>query len=298
MGRRLRGDAPYAGPDRPDTAARLWHGVLEGTRWAALDTLPLPTTGMLRPLHSSPLLRYGDTLAWAHEMDRPDGQRDMVVYERRGGKWSHEVARTVFGSYPRLAHSPSAGLVLAVVQPRPEPPGLMRDGNSLIFWTRRPDWRALRKVVPSTLEQVHAPWLSLAPEGGVLGWQAWIENPADGSVRREAHAMFGRLDERNEPIVVLDSAVSSSSFLAPVALGRSRVWVLDHHPAPGEPSEIRFVRDSAGAVSVLGRIPNPYTTRFVAAPASPSDVVIAGGFYDTPNRTLVTLLIRARLECG
>jgi hypothetical protein len=280
---------------RSDTgAARLWHGVYDGRRWTQLEPLPLPPESTIRPKFASRLLQRGDTLFWAMTVITPTDDHHIALFERRGGRWSYEAVPD-FHARVELAHSDTLGLILAVTGGSIDPPAGF---NSLILWARRPTWRPLRLVVEGKAEgPVHVPWLHLSPTGGVLSWHTDVSD-GSGKYRQEARAMIGRLEERNESVITLDSSVASTqNFFAPVLLpGGLRLWVIDHEFSKGQQSEIRFVSDSAQSAVVLGRTPNPYVTSIAATAPAPSELLVTGLHY-IPNKYIESLLLRARVEC-
>lgn len=245
---------PDTGNPDPQRAARLWYGVLDGVCWTTIESLPLPPGGTVEPIvFASSLARRADALGWALPVDRRGLISGILVYERRGGEWTHEVVPTGFAKVD-LSYSDTLGLVLAVRQGDFR---LRRDANSLLFWVRQPEWRILRSVVRGSEEQVHRPSLIITPERSTLTWMAEV-NGMDGLVRYEAHAMIGSLEKRNEPIITLDSAVVPAHPISFVPLTAGpRVWVTDHLLAGGEDREIRFVRESSGLGVVLGRSARP-----------------------------------------
>jgi hypothetical protein len=154
------------GDMRPDSALRLWHGVIEGGRWAALETMPMPDRGTLRPQGASSLVHRNGALAWAMTLTSAQEREKIILYEFKDGRWSYEQVPTSHAQV-EPAYTDSLGLLLAVVQ---ADPALRSDGNSLLLWARQPAWRVLRTVVPGSREQVFHPSLRFTPDGAVLGW--------------------------------------------------------------------------------------------------------------------------------
>ncbi|HEX2076056.1 MAG TPA: hypothetical protein VHG08_00055 [Longimicrobium sp.] len=285
----------YTGRSRPFTVERLWHGVLDGARWRRLEPVPVPAGDgdTLDVTHASALLRVGDTLFWAASLRRP-GVDATTLFAGRGGAWEHEIVPTLGAGYPRIAHADSLGLVLAVVGPDRTLPS---DGNSLILWTRRPEWRPYRKLVPSSREQVYDPWISLSPGSEVAGWVAGVEDSA--GARTEAHAMWGRLDQ-GAPVAVLDPAVRTYGQFAVRPLEPAagvRLWVLAHVLADGRTSELRIVQESGGAAAPLAAIPVSFPAGFVAALPAPGRLLVAGAEHDAEQRMVVSLLLRFQVDC-
>lgn len=297
------------GVEFPDTGrvARLWYGMYDGRGSVGLDTLALPAAGevslALRIPDPSAFIRWGDTLALAMLVTPANHLSIPVLFERRSGRWSVEVVppigRATGVSYVALAHSDSAGLLLAAVHPDP---ALRHDQNSLFLYARRPAWHVLRRVVYGLSAAVHDPILALAPGGGTLTWLAHVQDTSGG--RMEARMMVGRLEAGDEPAMMLDSTAMT---VAPVVTRPGeRLWV-SYHVAPsnvhaGADVEIRFLREAGSSVAVIGRIPNPFTGGANAIALTPSDILLSGPFLDRSFHptlpTLVTLLLRARVECG
>lgn len=277
-----------------DTVARLWHGVLEGARWHSLHVLPHPPGVGLHNGVSS-LVRYGDTLAWAVKISSPDRQLDLLLYESRAERWSHEVVRIRGFAYGEIGHADTLGLVLAIVQPDSS---LRGDGNSLFLWERQPSWHASRKLMASSTESVHDPWLGRWAERQVVSWEAQIP-VGDGGGRREVHAMAGAVLAGPEPVLVLDTSFTSMSPVAPVSLpGGGYVWVLDHSAGRDRDREIRFVQITGPGVVQRGSIPNPFYAGFASGARSASEIVTAGALLDTEQDIVVSLLLQTRFECA
>jgi len=271
----------------PDTAVRLWHGVYDGSRWTSLAELPLPAAGVLHPYFSSSLAQKGDTLAWALRTTSPGGGSDVVIYERRAGVWSHEVLRTENTAYVELAYLGSLGLTAAIVQPDRTVP---YDENSLFFYARQPGWQALGKIIHGGSEPVHQVSLNPAADGTWLTW--WSAVREETGVRREARTML------QAPGASTMKLGNISQSIVPVMPGDGRrLWVSDHMDPRSRRRELRFLRDSAGSGTVLGRFPNPFEGRFLATALPGGELLIAGPQLDRSAGVLTTLLLRARLEC-
>jgi len=286
---------PSADTARSDTVASLWYGVLEGGRWTTLERLPMPPDGVVFGNRFSSLVRWGDTLAWAVTQRLPGEPLASVrVYERSGSGWSSSVVPTT-NAYIELLHHPATGLAVAVVQPDPL---ALSDRNSLLLWTRRPDWRIHGRIIRGRDEWVHAPSISMRGDGGVLTWEADVPVP-EGGYRHEAHAMVGRIAERNEPVLRLDSLAMP---MRPISFldfsGDRRAWMVEHGAPGAARAELRFVGDRAGRAGLLGSMPSPYVTRAAAAAVSPSEAVVSGGVITHGGDAVVTLLLRMRLECS
>jgi hypothetical protein len=263
----------YTGESRPYTVEQLWHGVLDGARWKQLEPVPLPATRLNRP-----------------------GLDQTALFARRNGAWEHEIVPSMGNGYPRLAYSDSLGLVLALVGPDRTLTPPYHDANSLILWTRHPEWRHYRKLVPSSREQVYDPWISLAPGREVVAWVAGVEDEA--GARTEAHAMSGRLDEA-APVVVLDSALHPHGQFSvrPLELAPgNRLWVFQHGLAD-HTRELRVVQESGAAPVLLASVPSEFPAGFMAALPAPGQLLVAGAEYDAAQQMIVSLLLRFQVDC-
>lgn len=281
---------PSTGEVENDTVARLWYGVIEGGRLSALEAIPLPDSGRVQPFTASSLIRSRDGLAWAMPYSGDMITPGLIVYERRNGRWSYE--RIPMG-YARgdLAYSDSSGLVLATQQADFR---LMKDGNSLLLWTRDPTWRMNRSVVAGSRERAHAPAITLSPAGSALTWSAAVPGARE---RLEAHAIStGRMDSTAH-VMVLDSSIMPMYPISFVPLPQGpKLWVTDHL-FPDGTREIRFVRDSAGTPATAARLPNPYFSPLRAVGIGSADVLVSGGVLRPDTTAGYSLLVRMRLEC-
>jgi hypothetical protein len=278
-------------------AERLWYTAYDGSRWSALEPLPVPSDVALSPTFTSSLVRRGDTLAWALTPAMRQGRRDISLFQRVGGRWTHETVPTTNAADVDLAHSDSLGFVLAVVQPD------LRlqeaDGNSLLLWTRQPDWRIARRLVHGRGEgRVHAPSL-VRTSGGLLAtwWTPVGEGP---ETRNELRARYVGPPESSEPVIMLDPNVPFGFEMSPVSWGAGvPLWVSEHQSAEtgqGEPGEIRYVSVAGRQPFEVARTPNPYRMRSAAAISAPGELLVTGMEY-RESRFAFSLLLRARSEC-
>lgn len=282
----------YTGDSRPDSAARLWHGVLDAGRWSVLEPIPLPPGGAVRHANAAaPLLRGGD-LFWALTFRREF--QDVAVFSRRGGGWIHEVVPTRFAAfYPRLAYSDTLGLVLGTVG---ADTALRHSGNNLFLWARRPAWRPLTLLVPATGGAVHDPWISLEPGAELVGWVARV----DGRAGQLARVMRGD-PHPDAPIMVLDSAVSGLGDFPVRPLGRLgglRLWVVEHAAGDGRGMEIRILQELEGEAVPLARANAPFVMGFASAMPDSATIVVAGGYFSRDRfERLASLLVRFAVRC-
>lgn len=272
----------------PDTVVRFWHGIYDGRAWSRIEQLPTPPAGEMKMAGASNLLVRGDTLFFAVRVVEPKGGFNIALFERREGSWTVTVVRTD-ASYARLTYSDSAGLLLAVVRADVT---MRQDGNSLFLHTREPGWATARKIIQGHPEPVHDPIFSGSSDGPVLTW--WVLLPTGG---RQARAMIGAPDQ-GSPVLTIDSLIVG---VAPV-LGRggAPLWVTEHLESPTS-SELRVVARGIGASpTVVARTPNPYTGPYAAAATSADEMILSGPLLrrEAAHPSLVTLLIRARVECA
>jgi hypothetical protein len=279
-------------PSRPparDTVIRYWHGVFDGRSWVRLEPLPSPPAGELRTAGASNVLVQGDTTFFAVRVQNAGAGHDIVLYERREGKWALTMVPQRASAYAQLTYSDSTGLLLGIVRPDSS---LRRDVNSLFLHARAASWTTSRKLLPGDLEPVHGPVFGSSSEGPVLTWMAILP---DG--RQTARATVGALDSRNH-VLTIDSTMSH--FVHVPGLRAGPLWITEHVGSSAA-STLRFVGLAPdGEPAPLMSALNPYTGFFGAAATGPDEVTLSGPLLrsDPPNPSLVTLLIRARVECA
>ena len=273
-------------PPTPDTVVRYWYGVFDGRSWVRLEPLPLPPDGEIVTAGASALLVRGDTTFLAVRVIPGGATAGLAMYQRRQGSWSVTMLWPGNAAYATLAYADSLGLLLGVVRPDRT---RTYDINSFYLHTG-PGWSNARKLLPGSPEPVYEPTIASSPYGPVL---TWVVARRSG---RHVRAMVGTLAPEAR-VLTIDSATNRVLYLP--GLRQSPLW-LSEHVSGNVPSELRFVGLSADQdVVVLGGIPTPYTGLFGAAVTGPEDLLISGPLLrrDSPNPSLVSLLIRARVEC-
>ena len=275
-------------PPAPDTVVRFWYGVFDGRSWVRLEPLPAPPVGEVDRVGASALLVRGDTTLLAvRAMTRNPVTVRIALYQRRAGAWTVTMLDDSNAAYAVLTYSDTLGLVMGVVRPDRT---AVSDVNSFFLHTG-PGWRTARKLIAGYAQPVYDPVIASSPQGPVLAW--WTQLPRG----REARAIVGSLTS-DAHVLTIDSATDQVAYLD--KLRQSPMW-LSHHLGSGSPSELRFVGLSADQDAVvLARFPSPYTGRFGAAVTGPDDLLISGPLLrrESPNPSLVSLLIRARVECS
>lgn len=274
-----------------DLAARLWYGIYDGSSWSKLDELPRPRNMELHPFLSSSLARNGDSLAWAMTATTPAGNTDVVVIERRHQHWSFSTIPTQDAGYVDASYSKTLGLLLAITRGDPLIPA---EGRSLVLYARQPQWKLIEKIVPGIPSGIHSPVFSTTTEQNSLSWLALVQDPA--GARFAAVTTSRGVDEGGQRLITVDSAVAEGFTHLYTSEGY-RLWLSDHAPAAGGQRMLRFSRDSAGAVSVIGQIANPFSGRFGATAYDPFNYAVVGPLVDLTQGTVVSLLIRAQARC-
>ena len=240
-------------------------------------------------------MRRGDSLAWALVPTIRSATRDLVLVQRREGQWSYELVPTGNAVDADLSYSDSLGLLLAVVQADRR---LMSDGNSLLLWAQRPEWRILHRLVHGEVDgRVYEPRLRRGTAGLVTSWRTPVG--AGPQTQEELRAMIGRLDAETPPVVVLDPDVSVWSEYAPlVQVQELPVWVTHHAESDGSSGKIRFVGVAGDSAVALGGFENPYKFRGAAVASAASELLVTGMEYLEDDGFAFSLLLRARVECS
>ena len=275
-------------PQARDTVMRYWYGVFDGKTWTRLEPLPGPPYGQLNAVGASNLLVQGDTTFFAVRVDRAEGSNEVGLYERRQGKWNLTMVRPPGLAYLRLLYSATEGLLLSIVR---TDRSLTEDSNALFLHSRPESWATFRKLLPGLPEPVHQPEFASTDTGVSL---TWLAATAAGG---EARAMLPPLDAAS-PVLKLDVPVQQVVHVPGLRAGP--LWVT-HNLGPNGLSRIRFVGYAAdGRPLPLAEVANPYTGLFGAAAIGTEEFLVSGPLLrrDSPNPSLVTLLIRARVECA
>ncbi len=129
----------------------------------------------------------------------------------------------------------------------------------------------------------------------VLSW--WVMDREGHPPGRRARAMLEFSPTRNGRVVELDADVKHvTPIFGPTAFP---IWLTEHVTSTGG-GELRFIRDSAGSASTLATMASPFTGPFAASALSRTEILVAGPLFhaDSAHPRLVSLLIRARVECG
>jgi hypothetical protein len=276
-------------------AGRLWYGVLNGSSWSMVEPIPVPDSVSVDTLFTSSLVRHADTLSWALKRRGGKQHEAISLLQRVGGRWVHQTVLAGHAVDLDLAYAESTGLVLAVVQSI-RWPGPEFDDNSLILWTRRPDWQPVHKVVSGARDgAVHDPSVLRAGQDLLVTW--WTDDVGEGAEsRRELRAAFVGAEAPNQSVIVLDGSIDSWSDAVPVLIGEALpLWVF-HAVQPDGSKELRYVSTTGSDAVELARSPSPYMMRTAAAQPRTGELVVTGFEYED-NRFVFSLLLTHRVEC-
>lgn len=275
----------------PDSSRVVWYGKYDGREWSSLTRLPVPPGAVFHPFLGSPLVRRGDTLAWAMSMTGSDGRRGTVLFERKDGNWRSERLPTGGADYVAPMYSDSAGLLLAVIQPDR---ALRSDAQSLILYGRRPEWRPLRRVVRGRDEPVGRPIYDPTPGGRAFGWTNTLSSSA--GLTERARAFTHSVEDSLARVIDLDHGVIELAVV-PMPDG-SHIWVSASTSPEGGP-QLRFLRQGADSARSIGSLPYPFLGGFGAASIRNGDLLIGGPVVDPVTRsTPVSLLLHLHLTCA
>ena len=271
---------------QPDSVLAVWYGVFDGTTWVTRERLPIPANSVVQMPGASDVVVRGDTTFFATYISDPRSGLAIVLFERRENRWTATMVETGGGAYVQIASLDSLGLTMAVVRPDRT---LRADRNSLFVLERRASWAAARKLAAGPPEPIHHPVFITSRAGPVLTWVALAQNG------RRARAMIGSLDART-PVLTLDSTVTAMAVADNP--DQPPLWITEHIDAGAR--ELRFISPgTAGGAVVIAAVPSPYTGFFAAAVIGGNEVLLSGPLLRPapPNPSLVTLLIRSRVEC-
>jgi len=283
FGERIRGaDGTYA-----DSARSLWAGHYDGWRWSGLTRLPTPPGRAYALSDASRLVTRGDTVWWSIRKAAPPG---VVVMEGVQGKWT-------FTRIDEFLHSPMLALAPAiqmyVVGPDQTLPA---DGNSLWTWTRQPQWRLLRKEIPSQREEVQRPSLMVLGGQAVSSWVSPAEGNGAGGFQLRAMIQESPLAALR--LFTVDSAMSGLPPFLPLAMTNEQpLWISDHaRGSNGGQIQFSTYDATSGGLHVLGRFSHDYITPFVAVSRGGGDFLVSGAHYEV-DRYAVSLLRTFRVSC-
>jgi hypothetical protein len=260
----------------------FWHGMYDGRQWSALERLPQPPGTPLLYFNASPLAQNRDTLVWAALADLGQYRQGVVVFERHGGRWSHQLLATPFASGVEAVHTQALGFVLAITHADIDAAG----EQSVFLYTRQSGWSLQRRMV------------SVNSDGSALD----SAGAADGSTHGDRAALTIRmsprstqLGNREEPLFAVARPLGFG--FATAALGNDVIlWAIQSVDSSGA-GELKLVRPLTGSTAVIWQSPNPYRGPFTAAGAFGSDVLIAGPELDEAHGVLRSLILRIHVAC-
>ncbi len=265
--------------------AAFWHGVYDGRRWSSLERLPQPPGKALQYLNTSPVAENADTVVWAALTTLEEHQQSVVVFERRGGVWSHELVATPFASGVEAIHAPTIGFALAIRHTDAEP----AHGQSDFLYTRQSGWTLQRRLA------------TVATDGSALVSPRPVERLSEGRDSTKMTLGFTTpmpttLGNREEPLIAV-ARVLGESFSRVLLGNGSILWATEHTDSSGV-RELRLVQPMPDSTVTVWRAPNPYRGGFTAAGFSSSDVLIVGPELNETHGVLVSLILRIRIACS
>lgn len=279
-----------------DPPVGLWYGVIKGTAWQAVERISAPPSGKLQLNGLSSLTQSGNSLAFALPIDLADQWTDVVVFEKREGRWSFELVPTRRAAYVALISSPTTGLGMAVVQPDV---ALRHDQNSVFLYARSRGWRSLGKLKTAGA-RVHRPFLSVANNASVLSFETHRLGPLRSEAKTMQVDFSPSFQENIHHVVTLDSTVYG--FVPLVGPRGAAYWVTDHFVDRSTPTlrELRILRSIAGHPSLIATFRMPFRAGLAAAAPDRNRLLISGGVFratDGRDVAAVTLLVDYRVEC-
>jgi hypothetical protein len=291
---------------------RLWSSEFDGRAWHELEAIPLPPDYTLTMAAMAPLVRHGDTLAFAVPATSMTKGDDVIIFQRTRGQWKAEAGGTRGAAYVRMAFIPRAGWRLAAVH---ADYSLRSDENSLFLYvapdSRHTGWRSEQRLVRGGPEPVHD--ISFDPTA--TGWSiAWLAHSGNQGIARVMLANARTRDpliqrvrapgdnDRALPAasVTLDS---DAVFVRQAVLPRDRiVWVTDHVSRldSGDRRELRVFMLSRGSAVQIGRLANPFASAFRIAVVDTNAFMMVGPGvqrFATGDSAPVTVVVRVAINC-
>jgi hypothetical protein len=280
-----------------DRIVALWHGVHDGTRWTSLDQIPFAPTVEPSAAGSSisPLVQSQDgRLAWAVGALISPGREGVILFEREGGSWRHQVLGTRSAALGGLLYTESGELLLTVIAADTAIPPGGYDRSSLFLWSsRKGEWPVARRIVHGAQEApVASAWLEKTGSRTIITWAA------EAGERYQLRAQMGD----SSAVTTVDDDLSDSFRVSTAPLGaESYLWATLHGrpAAPGGEIRLRFARlSAAGEVHQIGDMPAPVLHSFrIAREGREGDILLTGATGVEEAGIIVSLFVRYRLYC-
>jgi len=272
-----------------DGAASTWYGEWARGTWAALEEVPLPTTGRLWSFSSSGLVLGEHSLAWAAIVAGAHGGSSVVFFERSSGHWTTQVVTDAPVNEVALTHSEDVGFVLAAHGPEAGAEGTVQ---RLRVYTREGEWKTRAPIDIGGLDAVRNLSIHSVTEGIRATWLGPGEDtptvPAAWTAVVEPEAGWHR------PTLLDSSAVQ----VLTLHLERGVFWLLDHRGMDAPKGQLRLLQLLDDRAAMLTAWANPYTGFMAATPTGQNEALLVGPRFDTTNAApLASLPTRVRLRC-
>jgi hypothetical protein len=262
----------------------LWYAEHDGQRWVSLEELDVPEGEAPDLWGGTELVWTGESVVWVAPLRPGPG---AVLYERRGGAWSHELISDAQIEVSALAHHPSMGLLWAHFS---EDPGLPGWQQSLRLYRRGASWELVTRVlVASEGMKVRSPTIMPVGDGVTVSWLL-----GDGG----AYALVGIGPGGERTPVDLDPDASRVLPFAPA--DQEPLWLIAHaDPGSQERGLELLAPGSPFGPRRVGSLPSPFVLSHTAAVVSPTELVVVGPQYDPDpaNGFLRSLILRLSTSC-
>ena len=264
----------------------LWYAEHDGQAWSAAEPLPLPDQGTPDLSGATELVRTDQGLLWITPL-RPTST--VVQYERRNGRWHHEVISDAQIEVSALAYRESAAW-WAHFSEDPDLPGRQQ---SLRLFRRGATWELVQRVtVAGDGVKVRSPSVTPSPEGVTVSWR--VESRGDLG----AYAVVGIGEGAGGAPVALDPSVLGIMALNPP--GGPPQWLVTHADEATQSVQLRLLSPgSPFGPRRLADTPSPFVAFQAALALSVNDVLVVGPEYDPepPNSLLRSLILRLSTSC-
>ncbi|MGH7560486.1 MAG: hypothetical protein ACRENB_05640 [Gemmatimonadales bacterium] len=280
-------DRPFR-PGEPVTTVDFWYGIIARRKWASLERLPRPRSGVLETYFATSPARSGHRLLLAVPIR--NRSTDVGVYTRDDGRWTLDVVPTGRAAYVALSAIPAGDILLVVVRPDTT---RTSDQNSLSLLVRRNgEWTDLGFAVLGGPEPIHEPRFFTVAGVQLLSWL--VESEITGSrAVRVARVMPG---PRLGPVVTLAEGIEYVSFVTGSA---APLWVVSTPATSTSPGHLRLVSWNDGTPArVVDVVTNPFTGYFTAL-ASRKGAEVLGPLRgrDTTDAPVVLSSLHTRFRC-
>jgi hypothetical protein len=212
------------------------------------------------------------------------------LFERHGGRWTHEVIATPGVAYVRVAYAPESGVELLAVH---VDTSKAADRNSLFLYEQADSWIP-RLLVVGGDEPVHEPTFARSSGQVTIGWWSVVTG-ASGEEQHVARAIVNRKPPTTGRAVTIADDVERLLLVPETAAGP--LWVVDRVSGA---REIQFLASVGDSTVGRGAFANPFEGYFRIAGLTDTDLLIAGPLHrvNDGRHSVVTSLIRVEVTCS